>query len=126
MMSHKRVLDAGSVEALSGCVDTDQACEAKMLPRQYIRTVQADEGRTRAVEALGEEDAFAVEAVKRRCKLELGDGEGVTQMEDTVHVWVREVSKPLAFWDSIAVGWCIALEELGVFPTLLGGVLECD
>ena len=36
------------------------------------------------------QDMLAVELLETRCELCLGEGEGVTKMKFSVHVWVRE------------------------------------
>ena len=75
-----------------------------------------------------EEDALAQQPLVSCAELDFGNGEGVAEMEGSVHVRVWEVSEPLGvlFLDlcgrealQLVFGWCICFEEGLVPPSCL-------
>ena len=94
------------------------------------------------METHGEQGLLAEHSLETTGKLDLADGEGVTQVQRTVHVRVREGSHPLGLLSS-DLGWCrrlsrdrlevgagrdrsISLEELLLGPCSLSLVFEID
>jgi hypothetical protein len=78
------------------------------------------------VKGLGEECSLATETVKGCCKLELGDGKGMAEMQHAVHVGIWEVSEKLAFRHRLAALRCIHLKELPLGPASLCCMLNCE
>lgn len=52
-------------------------------------------GHSRCMKTMREENAFSQQPLVSCAKLDFGDGEGVAQMEGSVHVGVWEVAEPL-------------------------------
>lgn len=46
------------------------------------------------MESMREQGAFTQHALVTRSKLDLRDGERVSQMQATIHIWVRERPEP--------------------------------
>lgn len=76
------------------------------------------DGHAGAVEALREQHVVAAQAVVCGRKLQLGQGEGVSQVEHTVHVWVGEGAKELGR-PTLSGG--VRLKGLGRLPLCLRG-----
>lgn len=53
------------------------------------------DGHAGAVEALREENLFATEAMVGSCKFKLGEGKGMAQVQQAVHVGIGKVAKKL-------------------------------
>ena len=75
-----------------------------------------------------EESPLAEQSLKSSTKLDLGDGESVSEVEGAVHVGEGEVSEPfwILFTDfckresfSLLWRWCGDLEDVFVGPSLL-------
>lgn len=65
------------------------------------------------MEALREEHIVAAQAVVRGRKLELGQREGVAQVQHAVHVWVGEGAEELGV---LSLGGGVRLKGLGCRP----------
>lgn len=46
------------------------------------------------MESVGEQNAFAEHSLVTRIEFDLGNGECMSQMQATIHIWVWEVAKP--------------------------------
>jgi hypothetical protein len=84
------------------------------------------DGHAGAVEALREEHALAAEAVVGGGELQLGQGEGVAQVEQAVHVGVGEGAEELVVGPAAALLRGLHLENLGGLPLGLGVVLQAE
>lgn len=93
--------------------------------RDWVRYL---DGHASNVKAVREEDALAEHALVARCELNLGDGEGVAEVQGAIHVRVGEVSEPFGevFLDvgggdvlCLFRGWGVNLEEAFCGPTSL-------
>jgi hypothetical protein len=67
------------------------------------------------VESHGEQGLLAQHSLETTSKLDLADGESVTQMQRSVHIGIRERSHPLGLLSS-DLGWrrCLAGDRLEV------------
>mmetsp|Transcript_23383 Transcript_23383/g.73198 ORF Transcript_23383/g.73198 Transcript_23383/m.73198 type:complete len:259 (-) Transcript_23383:34-810(-) len=94
------------------------------LPGQLVRT--GLDGHPRAVEGEGEERVLAAEAVVRARELQLGQAEGMAEVQEAVHVGIREVAIELVVRVGLHAGGSVHLEHLGVIPLLLSGGLDLE
>lgn len=76
------------------------------------------------MEALGEEDTLATQAMECSRDLELGDRESMSQMQDAIHVWVRKVARPPAFSAWLVSSGRIDFEQPALGPALLRSSLD--
>ncbi len=80
----------------------------KVGPKELDLTHQlvggSTNGHTRAVEGPWEEGTLALHTLVTSSELDLGEGEGVTEVERTVHISVRDGSEPLGVLCSHLVG----------------------
>lgn len=85
------------------------------------------------MESVGEESAFAQHPLVPSVELDLGNGKGMSEMEASVHVWVRKVSEPLGiFFSDFSLGEAskllgrgsVDLEDALFLPSILMFLLE--
>lgn len=105
-----------------GCLKQYTSPEASLLPT-LLPVVHLD-GHAGAVEALREEHILATQSVVRRCKLQLGQGEGVAQVQHAIHIRVREGAKELFGGAAAALRRRIDVKRLGGLPLGLSCSLQ--
>jgi hypothetical protein len=75
------------------------------------------------MESLREENILSAEAVVGRCEFEFRERKSMTQMEETVHIRVREVSKEFGL-NGARIITSFRFKSFLVFPFALGRLLD--